>query len=153
MSSQPDSVAAWRALLVAHNRALTAIEADLREAGTIPLTWYDVLLELNAVDDGLRMQELGGRVVLSRTRVSRLVDEMEAEGLVQRVPDPEDGRATYAVITAAGLKALKDTAPLYLARIEEHFTRHLSATEQRAIASGLSKVVAVHEQPTVALPR
>ncbi len=132
---------------MAHSRALTAIEADLRAAGTIPLTWYDVLLELNAVDDGLRMQELGERVVLSRTRVSRLVDELETEGLVRRVPDPEDGRATYAVITTEGLKALKDTAPLYLAKIEQHFTSHLTATEQRAIATGLAKVVAAHDAP------
>ncbi len=145
MSSGLDSVAAWRALLVAHSRALSAIEADLRAAGTIPLTWYDVLLELNAVNDGLRMQELGERVVLSRTRVSRLVDELETEGLVRRVPDPEDGRATHAVITAEGVMELKNTAPLYLAKIEEHFTGHLTASEQRAIASGLSKVVAAHE--------
>ncbi|NOX22191.1 MAG: MarR family transcriptional regulator [Actinobacteria bacterium] len=147
MSSGSNSVAAWRALLVAHNRALTAIETDLRAAGTIPLTWYDVLLELNAVNDGLRMQELGERVVLSRTRVSRLVDELEAEGLVRRSPDPADGRARYAVITASGIGALKETAPLYLAKIEEHFTRHLTTTEQRAIVSGLSKVVAAHDGP------
>ena len=41
-------VEAWRGLLVAHSRLVPAVEADLRAAGQIPLSWYDVLLELNA---------------------------------------------------------------------------------------------------------
>lgn len=142
---RPDDTAAWRALLLAHSRALTAIEADMEAAGTIPLTWYDVLLELRQEPKGLRMQELGDRVVLSRTRVSRLVDELEARGLVERRPDPVDGRATIASITGAGEDAFRATAPLYLAKIEEHFTRHLTATQQRAIATGLERVVAAHD--------
>src|SRR4029450_4085475 len=88
-----DPIGAWRWLLLAHAAALRAIEADLRRAGTIPLTWYDVLLELNAgPDERLRMQELSDRVVLSRTRVSRLVDELVEEGLVERVPSGEGRR-------------------------------------------------------------
>lgn len=133
-------------MLLAHSRTLRAIEEDLRLAGTIPLSWYDVLLELNPVDNGLRMQELGERVVLSRTRVSRLVDELESRGLVRRVPDPLDRRCTHAVITDEGRKALRATAPLYLAKIEEHFTRHLSASERRAIERGLGRVVDAHSE-------
>jgi DNA-binding MarR family transcriptional regulator len=142
---------AWRALLLAHQRAVRAIEADLAAAGTIPLTWYDVLLELQAVPGGLRMQDLGERVVLSRTRVSRLVDELEREGLVRRRPDPDDGRATIAAVTPAGLEAFRSTAPIYLAKIDEHFNRHLSARERAALTSGLERVVAAHDrQPSPA---
>ena len=150
-SGQPDPVAAWRSMLLAHSRALRAIESDLEAAGTIPLTWYDVLLELNGADGRLRMQELGDRVVLSRTRVSRLVDELERRGLVAREPDGTDGRVTYAAITVAGKKALRATAPRYRRGIEEHFTRHLTADEQQIIAAALSRVVDAH-QP-VAEPR
>jgi DNA-binding MarR family transcriptional regulator len=142
---------AWRALLVAHQRAVRAIEADLAAAGRIPLTWYDVLLELQAVPGGLRMQDLSERVVLSRTRVSRLVDELEREGLVRRRPDPDDGRATIAAITPAGTEAFRATAPVYLAKIEEHFNRHLTAPERAALTSGLERVVAAHDrQPSPA---
>lgn len=140
----PDPVAPWRALLVAHSRALRAIEADLQRRGTIPLTWYDVLLELAAAGGRLRMQELGDRVVLSRTRVSRLVDELGREGLVSREPDPDDGRAVLAAITPAGRAALRATAPHYLRGIEEHFTRHLEPGEREAITSGLERVIAAH---------
>jgi len=81
-------VDAWRGLLVAHSRLVPAVEADLRAAGQVPLSWYDVLLELNAAPGlRLRMSELGQRTVLSRTRVSRVVDELAAVGLAERQPD------------------------------------------------------------------
>jgi hypothetical protein len=81
------AVDAWRGLLVAHSRLVPAVEADLRAAGQVPLSWYDVLLELNAAPDRrLRMSELGQRTVLSRTRVSRVVDELAAAGVAESQP-------------------------------------------------------------------
>lgn len=132
-------------MLLAHSRALRAIDSELEAAGTIPLTWYDVLLELNGAGGRLRMQELGDRVVLSRTRVSRLVDELERRDLVAREPDDTDGRVTYAAITAAGKKVLRATAPVYRKGIEQHFTRHLTDDEQRVIAAALTRVVEAHQ--------
>jgi DNA-binding MarR family transcriptional regulator len=139
-----DDVAAWRALLLAHHRVVRAIESDLAAAGVIPLSWYDVLLEVRAEPDGIRMQELGERAVLSRTRVSRIVDELEAAGLVERRPDPDDGRATRAVITPAGERSFRAAAPVYLDRIKERFTRHLLGLEQRTITAALERVVAAN---------
>jgi hypothetical protein len=58
------------------------IEREVEDATGLPRSCYDVLLELDAADQGrLRMQELGARVVLSRTRVSRLVDEIARTGI------------------------------------------------------------------------
>src|SRR5690349_23333880 len=103
MAEDDPAVDAWRGLLVAHSRLVPAVEADLRAAGQVPLSWYDVLLELNAAPERrLRMSELGQRVVLSRTRVSRIVDELAAAGLVERQPDQADGRSSFAVLTPAG---------------------------------------------------
>lgn len=90
------------------------------------------------------MQELGERVVLSRTRVSRIVQELESRGLVERTPDPGDRRSTLASITDEGRAALRRAAPIYLAGIESHFTRHLSESEQQAIAAGLTRVAELH---------
>jgi DNA-binding MarR family transcriptional regulator len=142
--TEHDDVAAWRALLLAHHRVVRAIETDLAAAGVIPLSWYDVLLEVRAERDGIRMQELGERAVLSRTRVSRIVDELEAAGLVARRRDPDDGRATLAVITPAGLRSFRAAAPVYLDRIKERFTRHLLGREQRTITTALERVVAAN---------
>lgn len=142
-------IAAWRALLLAQNAVLRAIEADLERAGCVPLSWYDVLLELNAAEDRrLRMQELARRTVLSRTRVSRLVDDLVAEGHVGRAPDPADGRASFAVLTPAGRTALRKAAPVYLDGIRRHFTDHLRASERSRLVATLGKVIDAHQSPT-----
>ncbi len=139
-------VAAWRSVLLAQSRAMRAIERDLTAAGQISIMWYDVLLELNAATGrSLRMQDLAMKAVLSRTRVSRIVTELESAGLAERVADTGDGRATLARITAAGRRALRLAAPVYLAGIDEHFTRHLSSTEQHTIANALQRVIDAHD--------
>lgn len=149
VEKSPDPVAAWRAVLLAQSRALRAIERDMADAGTISLPWYDVLLELNAAPDRrLRMQELAARAVLSRTRVSRVVTELEDAGFVARVPDPFDGRATLASITPTGRTAFAKAAPLYLRGIEEHFNRHLSASSRIAMTTALQRVIDAHDAVT-----
>jgi len=149
MKNDIDPVAAWRAVLLSQSRALRAIERDLDAAGLISLSWYDVLLELNAAPNRqLRMQELGLKAVLSRTRVSRIVTELEAAGHVERVADPDDGRATLATITPTGRASLRRAAPVYLAGIEQHFTQHLTLPEQRTIAAGLQRVIDAHDAQT-----
>jgi DNA-binding MarR family transcriptional regulator len=137
---------AWRALLLAHNTAVRAIELDVLQAGRVPLTWYDVLLELNAAgQDGLRMQEVAARVVLSRTRVSRLVDEMIRAGLVGKRSDSNDKRVSWATITEEGTRALRETAPVYLRSIRTHFSAHLSDQEAQIVAQALGKVAQVRQ--------
>lgn len=141
-----DRIAAWRGVLLAQHRVVNAIERDLEAAGLIPLSWYDVLLELNAADDRcLRMQDLGNRVVLSRSRVSRLVDEIERAKLVERRPDPSDGRATLACLTPAGRRAFRKAAGVYLDAVERHFTADLDDDERRTIAAALARVVERHD--------
>lgn len=140
-----DRVAPWRALLRAHAGAVRAIESDLASRGFVALGWYDVLLELgSAPGRRLRMQDLASRVTLSRTRVSRIVDELQAAGLVSREPDPADRRGCYAVLTDGGRGELRRTAPHYLAAIEEHFTSLLSGPERRTLAAALGRVAEHH---------
>src|SRR5690349_14756076 len=136
------AVDAWRGLLVAHSRLLPAVEADLRAAGQVPLSWYDVLLELNAAPERrLRMSELGQRVVLSRTRVSRIVDELAAAGLAERQPDQADGRSSFAVLTSAGRDALRRAWPVYREAIHRHLAAGLSVPQCRELALLLDHVI------------
>ncbi|WP_035841203.1 MarR family winged helix-turn-helix transcriptional regulator [Kitasatospora azatica] len=149
MSKGDEGLEAWRAMLLAHSAALRAIEADVQRGGSIPLTWYDVLLELRAAGPGgLRMQELSDRVVLSRTRVSRLVDEMAKQDLVQKSPDANDKRVVWASITAAGEQAFRETAPVYVRGIRQHFSSFLTEDETEVVAKALLKVAHGH-QPEV----
>lgn len=141
MTDRDHQLQAWRALLLAHNAAVRAIEADVQRHGRVPLTWYDVLLELNAAGErGLRMQQVADRVVLSRTRVSRLVDEMVQAGLVRKLPDDQDKRVSWAAITEDGGRALRETAPVYLRSIQRHFSAHLTDEEAQVVAAALAKV-------------
>src|SRR3954470_19986942 len=92
-------VRAWSLLLRAHAALVPVIGRELERRAGVPLNWYDLLLELNSAPERrLRMQELGARVVLSRSRISRLVDELAGQGLVRRDPDPQDRRSSFAVL-------------------------------------------------------
>jgi len=145
------AVDAWRGLLVAHSRLVPAVEADLRAAGQVPLSWYDVLLELNAAPERrLRMSELGQRVVLSRTRVSRIVDELAAAGLAERQPDEADGRSSFAVLSAAGRDELRRAWPVYREAIRRHLAAGLTVPQCRELAALLDQVIKGAE---VSLPR
>ena len=145
MTERPEDpvVDAWRGLLVAHSRLVPEVEADLRAAGQVPLSWYDVLLELNAAPDRrLRMSELGQRTVLSRTRVSRVVDELAAAGLAERQPDQADGRSSFAVLTPGGKAALRRAWPVYRQAIHRQLTARLSPQQCRELAALLGQVIA-----------
>ena len=145
--AQPDpGVAAWSALLRAHHGAVRAIETDLAREGSLPLGWYDVLLELKAAPSRrLRMRELADRVVLSRTRVSRIVDELVDAAFVERRPDPDDGRASLAVLTDRGATAQREAAPRYLAAIEHRFSSLLHPDEVEVLTAALGRVAEHHE--------
>jgi DNA-binding MarR family transcriptional regulator len=145
MVEEPEGIGAFAALLKVQAEIVRRLEVRLDEHRLVPIAQYDVLLELNAAPARrLRMQELSDRVVLSRSRVSRVVDEMERAGLVRREPDPDDRRAAFAVITDDGRAALRKAAPVYLQGIEEEFLSYLSLGERRSLERSLRKVLDGH---------
>src|SRR5262245_34856732 len=123
-----DRSAAWAALLRVHAALVPRLDRELRQAAGMPLAWYDVLLELHAAPGGrLRMSDLGERVVLSRTRVSRVVDELVDAGLVLREANPHDGRSALATLTQAGGRRFRGAAPAYLIGNARHFNPTIAA--------------------------
>ena len=143
--SDDDRISAWAALLRAHAAVLPKLERELAGSG-LPLSWYDVLLVVNAAPDRrLRMSEIGQQAVVSRERASRVVTELERAGLLERRANPDDKRSSFAAITPAGRALLRKVAPRYLAAVEEHFLSHLSDAGIRTVARELSKVVAAEE--------
>jgi DNA-binding MarR family transcriptional regulator len=143
MTQAPDAKGrAWALLLTAHARLLEAIEADLARAELPPLTWYDVLWELEKAQEGrLRMHELAHRIVLSRSNLTRLADRLEKARLIERLDSPEDGRGYHLALTRAGRAMRKRMWPVYAAAIERLFARHLTLEEARAMAEALARVV------------
>lgn len=138
---------AWRRYYVSFWRIFAAIEADLQAAGLPSLSWYDALYELYlAPDRHLRMSELARSALLSRSGLTRLVDKLEKEKLIERKSCPSDGRVQHAVLTAKGVEVLRKIWPVYRAGIAKYFAAHLTDEEAQEFARMMSKVVSAMEQ-------
>jgi DNA-binding MarR family transcriptional regulator len=138
-----DRLAVWRRFLEAHAVVVGALETELDAARGLPLAWYDVLVALHeAPGRRLRMQDLAARVLFSRSGVTRLVDRMEAAGYVTRERCEDDRRGTFAVLTPAGAKCLRDATGVHLRGVRDHFDRHLDDDDIAALDLALAKILA-----------
>jgi DNA-binding MarR family transcriptional regulator len=137
-----EKISAWVALLRSPQQLLGQVEADLKQAGLPPLAWYDVLLELKRAPEGrLRLNEIGARMLLEKSNLSRLVDRLEREALLEREICEEDRRGAYAAITPAGRALQKRMWPVYARAIDTHFACHLSEGEAAELRRLLGKVL------------
>jgi DNA-binding MarR family transcriptional regulator len=137
----PAQLRAWRSFLEAHAAVVDVLERELRAEEDLPLSWYDVLVQLSeAASRSLRMQELAERVLLSKSGLTRLVDRMEHAGLVERAACEQDRRGTYARLTDAGLQRLQATTPTHVRGVREHFAQHLEDHEADLLANALGRV-------------
>ena len=132
---------AWRALLNTHARLTDAIERALGDAGLPPLAWYDVLWALQrAPGKTLRMGALAEAATISRSGLTRLVDRLEAESLLERHPASDDRRAIDVTITPDGSKLLRRMWPVYEGVLREQFEPALTRQDALAVARALAKV-------------
>jgi DNA-binding MarR family transcriptional regulator len=143
-----DRMAAWRGFIEAHTHVLARLASELQEEQGLPLTWYDVLVQLSEADERrLRMHELAERVLLSQSGLTRLVDRLETEGLVERVRCADDGRGLFAQLTEAGLDALRRTYPTHLRGVREWFSDQLSDEESTVLARALVRIASNARPP------
>src|SRR6266704_6782804 len=134
-------LAAWRNFLKVHATVIDRIDHDLLADERLPLSSYDVLIELyEAPERRLRMHELAERVVLSRSGLTRLVDRLEAEGLLRRDRSGTDRRGAYAVITEQGIAAMRQAWPVYARGIIKYFAQWLTPEETQLLGSALERI-------------
>ena len=137
---------AWRGVLFATSRTLQVAEPELIERAGFPLTWLDVLAQLyDAPENGLRMQELEQRSLFTRSGLTRLVDRIEAAGLVRREAVPGDRRGVRVVLTPEGRRRHDAAFADHLQVIEREFGRRLTVDQQRAVAEALATFW--HDEP------
>lgn len=145
---RPDTLwnAAWRGVVFASARVLRAAEADLIKRAGFPLAWLDVLAQLyDAPDNGLRMQELEERALFTRSGLTRLVDRIEAAGLVRREPVPGDRRGVRVVLTPEGRRRHDEAFVDHWRFVEREFGDRLTTEQQKAVADALTGFW--HEEP------
>jgi DNA-binding MarR family transcriptional regulator len=132
---------AWRAFLEAHARLARRLDEELRTAHGLSLQEYDALLMLaTAPRRRLRMNQLADRVILSRSGITRLVDRLAADGLVERAHCPTDARGAEAVLTASGLARLRRAAPTHLSGIDRHFLTVVDPDDLPGLERSLGRV-------------
>lgn len=121
-------------LLEAHARLVSRLDQELVDGEKVSLQSFEVLIRLaRTPGESLTAGELARAVALSSGGGTRLVDRLEAAGLVVRGADTADRRVVRVGLTAAGRKALFDALPIHLAGLEEHLAGPLSSLELEAL--------------------
>jgi len=132
---------AWARLVRAQQTALGGVEVALKQADFPPLVWYDVLLELDRAPGGmLRHRDIERHMLLQRYSVTRIVERMEREGLVERAPCPDDGRGAMAAITETGRALRRRMWPVYESAIQAHFAGNFTEKELAVLSGYLGRL-------------
>jgi len=132
----PAELGAWRGLLRVHSALVKALDAELIATHGLPLTSYEVLINLQAAPGRRRrMAELADSVLLSRSGTTRLVDRLERDTC------DSDGRGCFAVLTDSGEELLSRARATHLEGVRERFLRHFEPAEHEQMASWWNRVM------------
>ena len=106
-------VGTWRAIVASHAAAMTALDHELARQG-LGVSEFEVLDRLSeSREHKFRAQELADAVHLSQSALSRLIDRLEKNGLVERCLCGDDRRGIFVVLTPAGLQRHAEAAPVH----------------------------------------
>jgi DNA-binding MarR family transcriptional regulator len=132
---------AWRGLLRAHACLSKRLDAALDQAHGLPLTSYEVLDRLEDSSGGrMRMCDLADQAQLSRSGLTRLVDRLEREQLIERCSCDHDARGSFACLTPTGRQRLADARVTHLAVVREQFFSRFSEVELSLLADMCQRV-------------
>lgn len=132
--------------MYAYTSVMGTLERDLKVNDGLLLTWYEILIMLQqAPSNRLTHRALGEGVILSRSGVTRVVDRMVKEGLVEREPSSEDRRQSYVKMTSKGEKALDEAGPRHSRNAYDLFGKHLRPEEAPAVLAFLTRVMGDEE--------
>ena len=141
MKHETVAIQAWRNLLAYNTEVIYRTERELKAAGAIPLSAYDILIELEkAPEKRMRMYDLSQACILTKSGATKIVNTLEKQGFLKREKCPSDLRGFHAVITAKGSAAVRNAWPVYRDCIETFFTSALTAQEVKQLSLLLPKL-------------
>ena len=138
-AEHPEELRLWLRLLTCTQLVERELRTRLRDEFETTLPRFDLMAQLERVPRGLRMSELSRRMMVTGGNVTGITDQLEAEGLVERVPVEGDRRAFSVRLTPAGRKQFKAMAERHESWIVDAFAG-LSSTEIQALHQLLGKV-------------
>jgi DNA-binding MarR family transcriptional regulator len=134
-------VALFGLLLETNARLERQLGAALEAAMGLPLAWFEVLLRVDRSEGGfLSMSELASQTVYSSGGTTRLVDRIEAQGLVERGQCPSDRRGVNVRLTEAGRRTLSQALDVHAGHLDTYVTSKLTPGERDALESALHKL-------------
>ena len=137
----------WRRLLAVDCRLRERLDRELRAGAGLTLGEYEVLVHLSeAPGQALRMSELAGRLVLSRSGLTRRIDGLVRAGLVARRPCDDDGRGALAALIPGGFDLLERAAPVHVAGVRRYLIDPLTGSQGPAGLAGLARGLSLVEQ-------
>ncbi|MDR6417547.1 MarR family transcriptional regulator [Pseudarthrobacter sulfonivorans] len=146
-----DELAAWVRLYTVIELLPNVLDSQLRRDADLTSFEYYVLAMLSeAPDRTLRMAALAAQTSATLPRLSHVVKRLEARGLMERFPCPEDGRATNARITDGGWRKIQETAPGHVANVRRHVIDALT-TEQLGQLRGIADALLGRLDPEAAM--
>ncbi|MDP9187661.1 MAG: MarR family transcriptional regulator [Actinomycetota bacterium] len=136
-----DEQLVWGGFLRTHARLIRELDHELRREHELPLSSYDVLTQLgSAPDERMRMSELADAVLLSRSGLTRLVDRLVSEGLIERRDCPDDARGLLAALTPGGRELLERARVTHHAGIRRLFFEPLDPKQRRRLAESWERL-------------
>ena len=141
LSARDARLAPWRAFLLAHARVSRRLDEELRAEHDVSFAEYDALLTIaEAPGRRIRMGQLAEEVLLSKSGVTRLIDRLVGDGLVERSTCLADARGAEAVLTERGLARLRAASRTHLRGISEHFLAVVEETDLDMLERSMTAV-------------
>ena len=138
-----DEEAMWRSLVELLTRLPRVLDEHFLRGAQLSMADYSVLVALSEAPDGeLRMGDLAEAAALSRSRMSRIVDDMARRSLVRKRPSAHDARSSLAAITPAGEALLAGAYPGHLARVRTLVLDHVTRSEMRTMTVAFQRILA-----------
>ena len=129
---------AWTRFLSAGAVINRLVDHQLKQDAGLSHPQYEVLARLADTPDGrLRMTELAGAALTSKSGLTYQVSQLEKAGFVAREGCPSDERGIVAVLTEKGRRKLAQAAPGHAALVRELFVDGLSRRDFAALAEGI----------------
>jgi DNA-binding MarR family transcriptional regulator len=135
-------MSAWLLLLRTHTRLWERVESHMRREHGITVARFDVLTQLNMAGGRLGLSDLAASLLLSPSGLSKLLDRMDASGLIVREPDPDDARASFARLTAKGRRLVTRARTSHHDLVRHLFGDVLNEHDVADLARVLSKIQA-----------
>jgi DNA-binding MarR family transcriptional regulator len=142
-SEHPEALRLWLRMLTCTQLVEKQVRTQLREQFDTTLPRFDLMAQLERNPDGLKMNELSRRMMVTGGNVTGVTDQLATEGLVERVDVEGDRRAYRVRLTARGRKVFDEMARQHEAWIVAAF-ESLSPREVESLHKLLGKVKQHH---------